>query len=110
MTNEPITPVIFRVWQEKYVPGQLPGHRDKEVFALFPTLPADCNGYYCTTYVHLGQHSSANYHRCIDHSCPAKPEEYAELKAELERIGYRLKVYKRATYAMHQQCRDEARR
>ena len=44
-------------------------------------------------YAHIGQHTpiSVDY---IMESRPATPEEYAALKAELEQIGYKLKVCK----------------
>ena len=35
------------------------------VFALFPELPADLGGLYCTCYQHVGQHCAADYEGCI---------------------------------------------
>jgi hypothetical protein len=45
-------------------------------------------------YQHVGQHGEASieyYYKCT----PATPEQYADLKAELEIIGYNVKVCKR---------------
>ena len=46
------TAVIFRVDDEG------------EVFALFAELPADADGHYCTSYVHIGGNGSADYRAC----------------------------------------------
>lgn len=88
MTTQPL-PVIFRV------------HRG-ELAAYFPTERFDKRGN-ITCYAHVGQHGAA---------CPsflqkgraAKPEEYADLLAELRGIyetddsdHIPLKVYRRAT-------------
>ena len=83
------TPVVFRV------------DSDDVIFAMFPTLPADIHGRYCTCYQHVGQHSSADYYGCIADSRPATPAEYADLLGELEKIGYKLKIVKRASWKMH---------
>lgn len=77
------TKVIFRV------------DRDNVVFALFPEIPHDVHGRYCTTYQHVGQHSGADYQWCIATSTPATPERYKDLLDELTRIGYNVKVIKR---------------
>ena len=63
----------------------------KDCFALFPELPADNYGHYCTAYQHVGQHCAADYHGCIANSDPATPAEYADLFEELERRGYNLR-------------------
>jgi hypothetical protein len=53
-----------------------------------------------TSYMHVGQHSPAVWF--INQSTKAAtPEEYADLKAELERIGYELKVIKRRNHARY---------
>lgn len=62
-----------------------------EVIALFPGLDWDFCGH-TTSYVHHGQHGGADFRRCMNRSRPATAEEYAPLKAELERIGYSLIV------------------
>jgi hypothetical protein len=78
------TPVVFRKDRKK----------NPEVTAVFPCEPADYEGRFMSCYVHVGQHGSCGrqwYHT----TRAAKPEEYASLKAELEGLGYRLKVYRR---------------
>lgn len=84
-TQEPITPVIFR--------RERTGRKD--VFAFFPYDPSDALGYCCVTYQHVGQHGSGDQYAMIAQSRLATPAEYAPLKAELERIGYRLRVLQR---------------
>jgi hypothetical protein len=91
------TVVIFRVWP------------DGQTMALFPEDPSDVAGYFCSSYMHLGQHSGADYQGCVKATRPATPEEYADLKAELEGIGYNLDVKRRATRAMDDKRRDVAR-
>jgi hypothetical protein len=69
--------------------------RDGDVIALFPSIAAEClNAWPCLSYMHIGQHGAADP-RLVSDTRPAKPREYAELKAELERIGYRLTVRQR---------------
>jgi hypothetical protein len=65
---------------------------DGDVIALFPYLPAEClNAWPCQSYMPIGQHGAADP-RIVHDTRPARPYEYAALKAELERIGYRLSV------------------
>ncbi len=61
-------------------------------FSCYATL----DGYDCTCYAHVGQHSGCSmgwYHK----TRAAKPEEYADLQRELESApyGYRFKIYNR---------------
>lgn len=79
------------------------------VFALFPEIPHDRQGIFCTTYQHIGQHSGADYHHCIQTSKPASEDEYRNLATELRRVGYTLDIRKRASCAMRRQCRETAR-
>ena len=88
---KPTDPVMIRVWKGD----------DTDVFALFPVLPSDNDGYLCTCYQQIGQHSAADYRLCIRKSRPASKAEAADLLTELRRIGYNPRVYKRATPAMH---------
>ncbi len=64
------------------------------VFALFPHECSDNNGN-VTSYQHIGQHGSADYHHCIATSKLATPAEYADLKKEMEGLGYKIRVIKR---------------
>jgi len=77
----------------------------KDCFALFPELPADNQGTYCTAYQHVGQHCAADYQGCVANSSPAAPAEYADLFEELEKRGYNLSVRQRATPEMHERRR-----
>ena len=77
----------------------------KDCFALFPELPADDLGIYCTSYQHVGQHCAADYHGCVANSDPAIAAEYADLFEELEKRGYNLSVRRRATPEMHERRR-----
>lgn len=67
------------------------------VFALFPHDCADYKGN-VTCYQHVGQHSSADYNHCVANSKVATPEQYADLKAEMESIGYEINVVKKRNY------------
>jgi hypothetical protein len=78
-----ITPVVFRRFYTK----------DSEVIALFPYEPGTCDPATCANYMHTGQHGHGEAN--IPFTKPARPEEYAELKRELERIGYSLQVLRR---------------
>jgi hypothetical protein len=80
-----------------------------DVYALMPEVPADYAGNLVTCYQHVGQHGSADLHGCIARSRPAKPEEYADLKRELEQLGYRVKVRQRATWRMRENLLRELR-
>jgi hypothetical protein len=65
---------------------------DVECIAYLLDCPANYGS--VLSYMHVGQHGEA----CIDfmHDCtPAKPDEYADLKTELESIGYDLQIVKR---------------
>lgn len=68
--------------------------KDGEVLALFPDLEYNRGQYQFVSYMHVGQHGSATTF-ITSVTYPATPEEYAPLKAELERIGYMLKVKNR---------------
>jgi hypothetical protein len=64
-----------------------------EIFAVMPYDICDRQGN-MTTYAHVGQHSSCRpdyVKRCKN----ANKSEYAELKKELESIGYKLNVIKK---------------
>jgi len=85
-TPEETTRVVFRKWKET-----------GDILALFPDIPDDVEGLYCTSYERIGQHGGATYSYCIEQTTPASQEEYASLKEELESepYNYKLKVVKR---------------
>tara|TARA_R110000824_G_scaffold25410_1_gene88539 strand:- start:182 stop:490 length:309 start_codon:yes stop_codon:yes gene_type:complete len=85
MQDEHKTKVIFRKWVNS-----------GEIIALFPEEPADYDGYNCMSYMHIGQHGSASPLLIDTHTTLATPEEYADLRRELEvAIGYNLDIKKR---------------
>jgi hypothetical protein len=92
------TPVVFR-----FVQG--------EVTAVFPCEPHDMEGSNMTCYAHLGGHCGCS-HEFARSGRPAKPAEYASLKAELEGppYGYHLKVYNRVQPAHREAFDAEVRR
>ena len=71
-----MTQVIFR----KYV-------SENEIIALFPNEIANSNGE-CSSYMHYGQHSPADYNAVIENTTAATKEEYTPLYNELVAIGY----------------------
>lgn len=75
--------VIFRKWN------------NGEIIALFPKIKATNSGPYCVSYEHVGQHGSADCRGVVARTKAATPREYADLAAELRRIGYQLKVVSR---------------
>lgn len=95
-TGEP-TVVVFRVW----------GRRNGgSVLALFPAEPSDDTEAHCLSYEHNGQHGGADYYGCLARTRPAKPEEYASLKRELEGLGYTLRVVQKASRDHHEKRRE----
>ena len=95
--STPVTLVIFRRWRN-----------NGDIIALFPELPADCQGYFCDAYEHVGQHGGADYQGVVRETKPVSLEDAADLIQELERIGYRLKVIKRASHRLHETRRETA--
>lgn len=88
MLKDDLTIVVFRKW------------RNGDIIALFPELP-ERNGLsvFCSSFEHIGQHGPADYRGVVRQTTPATPEEYADLKAELEAAPYHyiLRVAKRYT-------------
>ena len=90
--------VIFRKWR----------HGNRNIIALFPTIPADNHGRFCTAFEHVGQHGAADHGTVIRATRPATARECKALVAELRQRGYGLQVVKRATPAMHAERRRAA--
>lgn len=84
--------VVIRVWQDS---------KEESVFALFPEIPADSSGFFCSFYQHVGQHGIADYGHCIKNSRPATEKEAAPLLKELKVIGYNPLVIKRVNPQIH---------
>jgi hypothetical protein len=78
-----VTEVIFRKF------------KDGDIIAFFPYEIESPQGY-VMSYMHVGQHGSADYQGLISTTKLATEEEYADLKNELENhVGYNLKVIKK---------------
>jgi hypothetical protein len=64
-----------------------------DVFAVFPGIAATVGQPdHMGCYHHIGQHSAAALQYCIGCAEVTDPAAYADLKGELEHIGYRLRV------------------
>lgn len=112
--DDDITPVIFRMPLKERVrdtvTGKMYWHQDG-VIALFPAELGTDDPYTCSSYVHVGQHGSADPHYVINKTRAATPVEYADLKRELESepYGYRLKVYQKLQRTFLKARQDQAR-
>jgi hypothetical protein len=85
-----VTKVIFRQFKTK----------ERAVIVFFPELPGTNDTLTCMSYMRIGQHSAADAsYAIIAKTRPAHPSNYADLKEELESIGYRLQVVYRFTQA-----------
>jgi len=62
---------------------------DGQIMAYFPHMPFSRQTMTC--YAHIGQHSACSP-EYIKELTPATAEQYADLKTELESIGYNLNV------------------
>ena len=61
--------VVFRRWRDT-----------GDAVALFPEIPADIRGQYCSSYEHIGQHGAADYYGVIQDTTPVGPRECASLR------------------------------
>jgi hypothetical protein len=86
MDKEP-TRTVFRKFEGE--DGDTPELVSLNVIALFPDM-SEGRGT-IGSYMHIGQHSAAS-ELLLTQLKPAEPDEYADLKAELERLGYRPQV------------------
>lgn len=98
--------VIFRKFLGSWTNG--------EIIALFPDLPDGRPGM-VLSYMHTGQHGAASMNLIGGEprtTRPAKPEEYAALKAELEHLGpepYKLAVIQRTPKGTNQPLNIQSR-
>jgi len=90
-----ITEVVFRKF------------KDGTIIALFPYEFSDRNGYFCISYMHLGQHSSTDYTHVISKTKSVKEDEYNSLLRELESIGYNLIVIHKVTASKLYEARNK---
>ena len=68
--------------------------KDGQIIALMPHEVDTNKGLVCT-YMHVGQHSSGDYNYVVSITKLATEDEFADLKKELESIGYDIKVIKK---------------
>jgi len=67
-------------------------HGFDDVFAFFPKENYnDFSDQTKNSYTHIGQHGPCHVDYAAE-SRPATPEEYKDLKSELESLGYNLKI------------------
>ena len=85
------TKVIFRKFR-----------KGGSVLALFPEIPGTNELFTCSSYMHVGRHCTAGTGITF-YTDPAKPEEYKDLLAELNNIGYNVSIVKKFT----QKCTAE---
>lgn len=69
-----------------------------EVIALFPQIATDVIGWYCQSYMQVGQHGGAATDIVVKQTRLATPKEYEPLLQELKQIGYNVQIAKRCTY------------
>ena len=75
-----------------------------DILAVFPYEIYDTNGNMATCYAHVGQHSGCDWGYITKKTTPATPAEYADLKRELESLGYLLEVRQRRQYRQWRQA------
>jgi hypothetical protein len=102
--TEDKTPVLFRMMKDNTDGGTF-------LIALFPTLPGTNDPATCNSYMHVGQHGSADLQLCMRASRPAKPAEYADLARELRGAPYhyKLEIKSRVSRAMNNTRRAQLR-
>lgn len=92
---DPPTNVIFRRWKKPAVLGV------DGIIAIFPDIAGNDRHDGCVMmYEHVGQHGAGDYLNVMENTRPAGEREPAvmKLKAELERIGYVLRIRRRANW------------
>ncbi len=77
-----------------------------QTIALFPYEIATKDGM-IQSYMHIGQHSPV-CPTLIHDTKPATPEQYADLKVELESLGYLLDIKKRVSWSRYNKVRRTA--
>lgn len=86
------TKMIFRKWKDTGA-----------IIALFPDqnfASGDANKGFIMSYMHVGQHGEASEQLLTDRKSlvTAKPQEYADLLAELKSLGYLPQVNRKIFY------------
>jgi hypothetical protein len=96
-----VTPVIFRKF------------RNGEIIALFPFHAGNNDGYTCQSFVHVGQHGSADPHLVMRMTKPATEHEANDLIAELTSDPYNyppLRILHRFTDAARREREAQVQR
>ena len=99
-----MTKVIFREWCD----GN--GESNGELIALMPEVIADMNYGHCASYMHIGQHGSANYQCVMQLTKPAYPPQVDALRQELEGLGYKVELRYRRSAQMVANHREEMKK
>lgn len=98
------TRVVFRVWNNE--DGSY-GDEGNDVIALFPELTGDYDAATCESFMHIGQHGSADYLHVMRSTRRAYKGEYLPLLRELENdYGYRLKVMQKPNLYHYRRIRE----
>lgn len=103
------TKMVFRRWK----PAKWRGETEGDIIALMPELPVDERGIACESFMHLGQHSAADYEHVISQTTSCNPyasQDGIELLEELRDWGYIIEIRLRQTREMREARRQEARR
>lgn len=74
--------------------------KNGDIIAIFPEIPVNQNFANCLSYQKIGQHGAASWPSLQSVTIPANPCEFATLREELQKIGYRLEVKKRCSNRM----------
>lgn len=83
--------------------------KDGQIIALMPHEVCDLKGN-VTSYMHVGQHSGADYKGMLAITKRATPTEYEPLLNELESIGYRIKLVQKQFYKKYLESYYEVRK
>jgi hypothetical protein len=96
-----VTPVIFRKF------------RNGEIIALFPFHAGNNDGYTCQSFIHVGQHGSADPHLVMRMTRPATEDEANDLIVELTSAPYNyppLRILHRFTDAARRERERQVQR
>jgi len=103
-----VTPVIFRAFRD-----------NGEVIALFPTLPGGRRPWEILSYMHVGQHGTADYFALTApapgggwSSAPTRPAtalDYEDLYRELTALGYNLSVRQKFSPKLREELEQNRR-
>ena len=85
--------------RDRFDPVEVIFLRDGDVFAVLPSIDASTiDATHITCYAHVGQHCCGTLRYCDECEEVTDPAEYADLAAELDRIGYNVRVISKEQY------------